>query len=441
MPLTGCSFDVSGVPTTGAGDAADVCVPGCTDGVLTLCEPAPRTEPCDFGCDEQALTCLQMWPSNDADASHLDGADQALVIPANAVATIDSDTGAIAIEGVERRAAGGGVRDGLRLDAVGNDINVLSMTGLDIGGGAFVRISGTRPLILSSSGDVTLEGIIDLSAGCSNGTNTCGGPGGGAGSTAGGDSGGQSTEILASGCAPGQNGSGDFGIGTPETGGGGGSLGTPGGAGGDADGNDPGGAGGQLPGTCPGPVLIPLRGGSGGGAGGEGENGGTGGGGGGALQISSFSSIRIIGKGPGEHAGIRASGAGGMGGEDNDGGGGGGAGGAILLEAPRIELRYAILAANGGGGGAGGSNTQGLRGQDGPFGAEQAAGGAGGSNNGGQGASVSGPATAGEGGGDNTGGGGGGAGIIRVNVSDGALTVLEGVIISPAETRGELDIH
>ena len=84
--------------------------------------------------------------------------------------------------------------------------------------------------------------------------------------------------------------------------------------------NVPGGSGGQA---CE-ASLVPLRGGSGGGRGGarEFEEGGGGGGGGGAVQITSYTAIRLM-----PQALIDAGGAGGARAERRDYGGGGGGGG------------------------------------------------------------------------------------------------------------------
>lgn len=455
MPVVAiaCSFDNTGVLHStdgmdgGSPDAGmtngndtgmpggDACMPGCVGDELFTCAPVLTSEICPLGCDPQQPACLELSPSNGAALSFLDGTMEALDIPDSVMASINSDTGEIRIAGVERRPPGGGVLNGLRFNAIDASVNVLTVTSMSVGSVAYLQIVGTKPLIILSDGAVVIEGMIDISGGCTSNANHCGGPGGGSGSTAGEDQGGELMENFASGCAPGQNGTGDEGS-VSETGGGGGSLGTVGGNGG-SGGGESGGLGGVLPGQCPVENLIPLTGGSGGGAGGEGTDGGTGGGGGGALQISSRTSIRLTGQFVDQPVGIRASGAGGMGGEVSDGGGGGGSGGGILLEAPRIQMQYAILAANGGGGGGGGGDRQDNRGQDGPFGAEQAQGGTG-THAGGDGASFMGGATNGAGGDDDTGGGGGGAGIIRLNVPATALDIAEGVIISPTHVRADI---
>lgn len=436
-----CIFDTSGSQLPGGNDSdagtpsADACIPGCSSDVLTTCDPAPDVQTCDFGCNAAELACVSLQSSNLDDDSFLAGNLETLVFPANSTVAINTDSGQILVDSAERRPAGGGVREGVYFDDGNADIGVFGVAGLDVGGLALVQVIGSRPLLVASSGDILVEGQIDASAGCEDGSNRCGGPGGGTGSDIGIDEGGQSEPVAATGCAPGSNGTGSSG-GPLETGGGGGGFGAAGGNGGDGDGDDPGGLGGDGPATCTGVDLIPLTGGSGAGAGGEGTDGGIGGGGGGAVQLSSHTSVRIIGQPTNSFVGIQVNGTGGMGGEAGDGGGGGGSGGAILLEAPEVVLNDAILSANGGGGGGGGNQTENNRGADGTFGVTQAPGGASGGQAGGLGGSLLGAATDGAGGGDDTGGGGGSVGIIRINVRDGQLQQSGTVLISPAHTEG-----
>lgn len=439
--LGACTFDPSGLAGGDGGAAgadasdadarieADACTPGCAGDALQVCEPAPALEACALGCTPGALTCRTLVPSNGARVDlHLQSATAALAIAAGLGATLDTDDGRLVIGEIEHRAGGEGVVSGIGFYRLSDQVAVLGVDSMSVGFGATLRLRGARALIILSAGDVAIEGVVDLSAGCEAGSVTCGGPGGGDGSA--------DDRVAASGCSPGGNGDGAFGL-KPETGGGGGSFGTAGAPGGAGDGSNPGGVGGALPGTCTGPELEPLLGGSGGGAGGFDECGGDGGGGGGALQITSLATITIKGNAAAElMVGIRASGAGGRGGENSDGGGGGGSGGGILLEALRIELDRAVLAANGGAGGGGGNAPETNRGEDGPFGNAQAQGGSGG-RGGGVGASVLGAASAGVGGGDDTGGGGGGTGIVRLNVPISGLITGPEVIISPDPTRSD----
>ncbi len=455
-----CSFDVTGIGlATGDGGAIDAvgrggdanaddagpfaadasrvvdarpptdgCVPGCNGDVRESCSPVPDTETCPLGCEPLTVECRTLVPSNGATMVHLIGVTNPLTVPAGVDAIISSDDGTIQVDAAIVRPGGETVVAGIAFVKLLGGVSLLAVSSVSIGEGATVRIRGASPLIILSAGNVAIQGVIDVSAGCANGSNICGGPGGGNGST--------HEDVASTGCAPGSNGGGSNGP-KPETGGGGGAFGSGGAAGGDANGSNPGGGGGTLPGTCPGQTLVPLVGGSAGGAGGESNFGGDGGGGGGSLQITSFTEIAILGAPGGDVVGIRASGAGGRGGEDSDGGGGGGSGGGILLEAPRIHIDQATLAANGGGGGGGGNDPDGRHGAYGPFSDVQAAGGSGGgSRAGGSGGSLLGAPTKGVGGGDDTGGGGGGVGILRLNARA-AYVTLGTVVISPAHTRGD----
>jgi len=440
--LASCQFDRGGVDfgdggtTTGAdasrpGDGnggGDACVPGCSGDVLTRCQPSPSTETCPLGCNGTTISCRALVPSNGASAQNLQGVTDGLVVPAASAASIDSSDGTVIVDGSEVRPGGEGLAAGMRFTVLGDNIGVLAVDRVDIGVGAVLRVRGKLALIILSRGDATLDGVIDVSAGCADGSVICGGPGAGTGST--------SEDSDSTGCAPGGHGHGSFGL-EPETGGGGGGFGGAGETGGAADSTHPGGTAGVPGGACAGASLVPLMGGAAGGAGGSGGNGGDGGGGGGALQLTSFTAIHLAGASAGAPAGVRASGAGGRGGEGSDGGGGGGAGGGVLLEAPAIDLSNTVLAANGGGGGGGGGSPDTDVGEPGPFGQAQAAGGGADSHAGGSGGSVASGPTAGAGGGDDTGGGGGGVGIIRLNAPLDTLNVGGNVIVSPAYTRGD----
>ncbi|WP_428265304.1 hypothetical protein [Haliangium sp.] len=426
--VAGCSDDAP-APDAGVPDAfmrppdAAVCMPGCEGDMLRLCDPDEVLTPCALGCNAEGPACFELVPQNGANQGHLNDVDADLVIPAGVLGHIDTDTGEILVNSAIVRRDGLGVVNGIGYYGLPDDIAVLSVNSLSVAGGARLRLTGTRALIILSADAVFIAGVIDVAAGCDgDGRAHCAGPGGGNGST--------NNGTQAQGCAPGGNGGGGLVL-TDETGGGGGGFGSDGAPGGDG-GDRGGGIAGLVNGSgCVGPELVPLSGGSGGGAGGLDSDGGDGGGGGGAVQITSFTSITMAGA-PGE-CGVDAGGAGGRGGESDDGGGGGGSGGAILLEAPIINLDAAILAANGGGGGGGGGNAEGNRAEDGVFGARQAQGGG----NGGAGASSAGPAVAGTSGGDNTGGGGGGTGYIRLVVPETALTI-DNAVVSPAFLRDDL---
>jgi hypothetical protein len=277
-----------------------------------------------------------------------------------------------------------------------------------------VIITGSSPLIVVSSGAISIAANIDL-----RGNGLTAGPGAAVG-------------------GPGVGGAGTtmppIDLTRWSSGGGGGGYGTVGGAGGIGSSGRvllPGGAGGLTYGPN---ITDPLTGGSRGGIGGFGSSAGAGagGGGGGALQLSSQVSIDVS-------AAINAGGGGGIGGRAGQvGGGGGGAGGAIILEAPAITLS-GVLAANGGGGGGGGGAggsgpPPGLDGSSGAASATPAPGGAGGvpqGSHGGAGAAGATAATAGASGFSKGGGGGGGAGRIWLRYLAATPPNLTGVI-SPA---------
>lgn len=310
-------------------------------------------------------------------------------------------------------------------------------------GPTYVRVIGSRSLTLLGA-TVSLEGIVDVAAGCPDDpTNmVCGGPGGGDGANF-------QAGTPPGGCAPGGAGTGSEG---DDTGGGGGGLGAPGARGGNslADPLDPtsvareGGAGGDIA-ACPDPALLAFQGGSGGGYGEgglDGEDTGKGGGGGGAFRIIAACELRM-GAGSPRIAGVWAGGGGGSPGtlELGRGGGGGGSGGAILLEAPVISLTEGtVLAANGGSGGSGGFNETGaLAGTYGPF-SDLSAPGAGVSPfAGGAGGSAAMPAQTGSDdvNVDGSGGGGGSVGIIRINTRARGLSEI-GVTTSPPASKATI---
>jgi len=257
--------------------------------------------------------------------------------------------------------------------------------------------TGTRPLVLLSTGTLTINGTLDVA---SHRVAAIVGAGGDATCTA--------------GTAP-----------TMSSGGAGGSFGGLGGVGAATGG----GTGGQ-----PGPVTAPsaLRGGCRGQTG-SGGGGGVGGHGGGAVYLFASTSISVVGS-------INASGSGGINANmaSSSGGGGGGAGGFIGLESPSVMIAGQVFANGGGGGEASGTGSTGVPGGDSPDASTAAVGGAGGSDyatNGGdgsQGATKAGEAADALCTGNCTGmnpnsggGGGGGAGIIRIitSASSGAGTI------------------
>ncbi len=309
----------------------------------------------------------------------------------------------------------------------GSEVCALVVRNARITAAGALRVFGLRPLAVLASGDVEIEGTLDLSA---RGPER--GPGGGAGGTAAAPDG--------SGVTRGLGGS-TNGI-YSDGGGGGGGLCSPGGRGG-AGGLASGGVRSDgLPGQ-----LEPLTGGGGGGLGPGGArpistgNAGFGGGGGGAIQISARGTLRVRGR-------IFAGGGGGGAGLPDErfvnwgAGGGGGGGGGILLEATTLRIEdSASLLASGGSGGSGSSMgvmpAPGVDGRDatmprpggvgsGMFGSTGGASGAGASPGGMDGASNLAD-------GANGAGGGGGAGCIVLRATGGAARPA-GATLSPSTT-------
>jgi hypothetical protein len=394
---------------------APPCVVECIDDANLRTCPGGASLACALGCISGPSPHCGVQIVSNGVPPDLTSGTAGLTVSSGATYIVNTDSGAIVTGGgMPVRAAGTGVVSGIGFFQVGN-LSVLTASSVTVEGGGALRPAGTRALVLLSAGDVTIRGIVNVSATSCTGFDQvrfCGGPGGGAGARG---------EILASGCGPG--GAGVFGQTIDETGGGGGGLGTAGAAGGDISVAEPGGAAGAA---CGEESLVPLVGGSGGGKGGSGGNGG---GGGGALQITSFTRI-VLEKTTNAAAGITAGGGGGGAGNNGDGGGGGGSGGALLLEAPQVTLEDGtIVAANGGGGGAGDGGGEGSAGA---LSTAAAPGGNGGRIGGDGGALGRNPVT-GMGGGDGTGAGGGAAGRVRINARTitGALTQ-----VSPAPSTG-----
>jgi hypothetical protein len=264
-----------------------------------------------------------------------------------------------------------------------------------------VQLVGTRAIALVASGELSIDGVIDVRGSCGDNAGPDPGPGGRRGGN----------EQAGSGDGAG---SGDDGS---NQGGGGAGHGGAGGTGG-------GGLLGGLPANDPQITLLV------GGAGGGGGKTSDGGGGGGAIQLVSDRSITI-----GALAGINAGGCGGGGGDGNAdaGGGGGGAGGTILLEAPVIEIA-GVLAVNGGSGG----NRNNGEGVAGVLGRTRASGPSGGGL-GGAASAFDGASGTGVGSNQDNGGGGGGVGRIRLVTGTGASfeLVRSGATLSPSLEDGE----
>ncbi|HEV8321953.1 MAG TPA: Ig-like domain-containing protein [Myxococcota bacterium] len=432
--LIGAPLRIAVVPDRAA------CVAGslaCAAGAVTctLGAAAVTVQTCGTGaCAATGAACEGFSPTGLGDASVLGLAagGAPLVLPATSDVVFDTDTGAITTtSGTTLRAAGAGaLLGGVWFDLVapppaGAPWPAVAMWVFDgaliVPAGVTVRFTGAGVPAIVASGDLTIDGTIDVSGatgaggGCTAGCGAAG-AGGLAGAAEGGGAG---AGVGGGGLAP-LPADGDGGAGAAYGGTGGpagvnlGEAGVPA-------------ASGPAYGTA---ELLPLVGGSGGGAGGEAGSGG-GGGGGGAVQLVSATRVTVSASGA-----VRAGGGGGGGGDwdARDGGGGGGAGGAILIEAPVVSVTGA-LAANGGGGG--GPCVEG-DGASGGTGAASAAGGAcaAGGTAGGAGGAGATPDGAG-GGSDYRAGSGGGGGAGRIRLNGTSVSAAPGAA-SPAPSTGAL---
>lgn len=248
------------------------------------------------------------------------------------------------------------------------EIAVFPFSDVTIQSGVTLRAIGSRPLALLSSGDITVDGTIDVSA-YSDPADVLnlGGAFGERLAGAGGGHGGNVSSLngaAAAGAPASPNGYGlaPSTIGNSERGGGGGAFGGNGGPG--REGST---AVAALAGVAYGDLSIGIQGGSGGGAAPDGGGLGpaSGGGGGGGIELGAAGDIDITGQVLANGgAGIALNAATGI------GGGGGGAGGGILLHGDEVTvtgtlsarggdhqnaaLELAIPGANGFGGGGGG---------------------------------------------------------------------------------------
>jgi hypothetical protein len=216
---------------------------------------------------------------------------------------------------------------------------VILGSNITVAAGVTLRATGSRPLVLLASGNIQIDGTIDVSSR-------------------------RAVRDPVTPVAESVGAAGDYGmcsafrrlVDSREEGGGGGAGGTFGGTGGGGgDGNydvinarAQGGLAPMEPDAFP---ETTLRGGcraqNGGNAGATATNGGKGGPGGGIVVLISKMGILVNGV-------IAANGGGGMGGGAQAGGGGGGSGGLIVLQGATVR-RAGKLTANGGGGGEGGA--------------------------------------------------------------------------------------
>ncbi len=255
------------------------------------------------------------------------------------------------------------------------ELGVFSARSFSILGGGSLRVRGSRALVIATSGDIIVDGVIDASGGLPSQWSP--GPGGYRGGRPG-----QPAE------GPGA---------TPGAGAGAGHV--------HAGGASPGSPGGPIAGS---PALNPLAGGSGGSFGSANDDSLSGGGGGGAVQLSALGRVRVTAIG-----GINVGGAGGGGLSGVMGRcSGGGAGGSVLIEGSDVEI-LGTVAANGGGGG-GNAFFEPAVGQSGQLSGTPAVGGMGLVVNGGNGGAGATAPTDGTREIDSIGGGGGSGGRVRV---------------------------
>ncbi len=311
----------------------------CAGGVCRSPDKIPDASDDASGCPNP--TALMFSPSNFGICDLQ--VDPPLIELTASSTTLDTDAATL-----------GGEAIGIILEQTGGpEIALFATREFTLAEGNFLNIVGSRPAVIVSLADMTIDGFIIA---------TGNGPSHGSG----GNSDGTCLEglgadgIMEDDDTDGGGGGGGFAF----AGGGGGGLllsAAPGGAGGGTTGKAYNAAGGTENGSG---LLAPLRGGCPGGVGG-GNRGGVGGGAGGAIQLVAAGTITLS-----VEAVINVAGGGGRGGGttntvdliDGAGGGGGGSGGGALLEAglgivvsaegqEPFDAKAVITAAGGGGGG------------------------------------------------------------------------------------------
>ena len=438
----GLAHDFAGVDLTGvdlspppSADLAGLCNGGVTsacdtDGVTLLgCNGnVPTSTVCSDGCSGEGVPhCKQLDPGGVAEPGDYEQTGLVeVIIPADATAVFNTDTGEI---NLPARPGGTGVMTGIgfrQATQTGTTISVgiFSMKSLTVSDNAILDVVGSRPMSIVTSGDIVINGTIDVLGSCQVGSPVAGGFAGGASKSDGGNAGGGM-----GGGKPGLHPASGTG------GGGGGGYGEGGGDGATTSVNaTSGGPGGLRFGDLAGndPILV---GGSGGasGAGGLASSGGAGGSGGGAVQLASNASITVGSSGIIQAGGCHGSPGIGI----PTAGGGGGSGGSVLLEGRTVQISSgATIAANGGAGAGGGAGEVGEDGHDNADVAQGGAGGKGSSQgtaggNGGHTGSLAGaPGEAPTMMNNQGGGGGGGVGRIALKSKTGSVP-LAGAVLSP----------
>ncbi len=280
---------------------------------------------CANGCGGTTPHCLTLAPSNGLNATMLVGATADVTLDK---LNFDAGDGSIKMMSTDIRAAGTGVKSGIRWEVV-NGVSVWTANTWTLSGGNEWSFSGTRPVALFANSTITISGAL----GGLNATGSVGAVGGTS----------SNASTVTGGCL-GRAGRVNDGNHAEGGGGGGGGDNLKGGNGGPSN------FGGVLTGVggmcATRPTTIPLVAGNAGGA----SGGAPGGGGGGAIALVAMDSVIIT-------TNVSTSGAGGSN-LGSNGGGGGGGGGAIFIEAPNVSIS-GQLTANGGGGGAPGGGTLG----------------------------------------------------------------------------------